>query len=176
MLWEAPLFLRKSCYGCYYKRRCHFKTHRHFAGSLVMGADICTEVMTRPGQEAPTFLRKLWHDRDRKRRHFYGSYDTTGLGNTPHFNGSYDTDGSGSAAIFTEVLERMWWEEAPPFLRKLCFACGAKRHFYGNGNIAQYITTTFNSPHWRPTRRPLSSSCDGCNDRGGCGVDNCPAW
>ena len=71
----GAIALRKSCYGCYYRKRCHFKTRRHFAGSLVMGAailtdgsydtdgtgstDIFTEVMTRPGQEAPTFLRML---------------------------------------------------------------------------------------------------------------------
>ena len=38
-------------------------------------------------------------------------------------------------------------------LGQLCFAYGRKRHFYGSGNITQYITTTFNSPRWRPTRR-----------------------
>ena len=119
-------------------------------------------------------------------RHFYGSYDTDGAEivvrtyvrtylrsshhfagsvyygryGRRHFNGSYDTDRVGSATI----------------LRKLCFACGSKRHFYGSGTIAPYITTTFNSPRWRPTRRPPRPSCDGCNAAVPCGASSCHAW
>ena len=63
-------------------------------------------------------------------------------------------------------------QEAPPFLQKLCFACGRKQHFYGSGNITQYITTTFNSPRWRPRRRPPRSSSE-CNYRATYGVSTC---
>ena len=83
--------------------------------------------------------------------------------------GVFVTDGMWGA-IFTEVRIRDGTGSAAAFFRSSVLYVVGSGNVKGNGNIAQYLTTAFNSPRRRP--RP---SCDGCNDRGIYVSACCPA-